>query len=205
MNNKKECFVVGTRPDIIKMAPLIKKMKPYVIHSGQHKELANEAFKIFDIKPDIDLALMEKNQSLISFIIKGTTAINKVIDKLKPERIWVLGDTTTALIASLVAYAKDIPLVHVEAGLRTYDKRNPYPEEMFRVMIDQLSDILFTPTKINTKNLRKERVTGDIHQVGNLIVDALETIKQKLPEERPIKEPYVLMTMHRRESFEFIV
>ncbi|MCP6720486.1 MAG: UDP-N-acetylglucosamine 2-epimerase (non-hydrolyzing) [Patescibacteria group bacterium] len=200
--NKKECFVVGTRPDIIKMAPLIKKMNPYVIHSGQHRELADEAFKIFDIKPDTDLDLMEANQTIISFMVKGASAISRVVEEIKPKRIWVLGDTMTALITSWVAFALEIPLVHVEAGLRTHDKRNPYPEEIFRVMIDQIADIMFTPTKTNTKNLNKERVTGDIHQVGNLIVDALEMIKPTLSEKRPIEEPYVLMTMHRRESFQ---
>ena len=199
--NKKECFIVGTRPDIIKMAPLIKKMKPYVIHSGQHRELADEAFRIFDIKPDTDLKLMETNQTLIDFMIKGTSAINDIVKKVKPKRIWVLGDTSTALISSLVAFSNNIPLVHVEAGLRTYDKRNPYPEEMFRSMIDQLADIMFAPTRGNVRNLNKERVNGDIYQVGNTIVDALETIKPNLSDSRPMKEPYVLMTMHRRESF----
>ena len=200
--NKKECFVLGTRPEIIKMAPLIKKMEPYVIHTGQHRELAEEAYKIFDIKPDVDLDLMEKNQSLVNFMVKGAAAIDKAVKEIKPKRIWVLGDTMTALTASLVAFSLKIPLVHVEAGLRTHDKRNPYPEEIFRVMIDQLADIMFSPTKINTRNLRKEHVIGDVHQVGNLIVDALEMIKPSLPDERPIEEPYVLLTMHRRESFD---
>ena len=199
--NKKECFILGTRQEIIKMAPLIKKMKPYIIHSGQHKELADEAFKIFDIKPDVSLNLMQTNQSLVSFIVNGTSAIDDIIKKRKPKRIWVLGDTSTALVASWVAFLNKIPLVHVEAGLRTHDKLNPYPEEMFRLMIDQLADIMFAPTEINVNNLKKENVKGDIYQVGNTIVDALELIKPKLSDTRPIEEQYILMTMHRRESF----
>ena len=202
LGNKKECFIVGTRPDIIKMAPLILKMKPYVIHSGQHKELAKEAFEIFNIKPNVDLDLMQNNQNIIDFIVKGIEAINNTINEIKPKRIWVLGDTSTALIGALVAYINKIQLVHVEAGLRTHDKNNPYPEEMFRVMVDQFADIMFAPTKSNVRNLNHELVRGEIHQVGNTIVDALEMIKPKLSDERPIKEPYVLMTMHRRESFD---
>lgn len=200
--NKHEVFIVGTRPDIIKMAPLILKMKPYVIHSGQHRELSDEAFKIFNIKPDVDLNLMQNDQSVVGFIVRGIEAINRVVDENKPNRIWVLGDTSTALVGALVAYTNKIPLVHIEAGLRTHDKNNPYPEEMFRVMIDQFADIMFAPTKSNVRNLNRELVRGEIHQVGNTIVDALEMIKPRLSDERPIKEPYVLMTMHRRESFD---
>lgn len=202
MKNKNEIFIVGNRPDIIKMAPLILKMKPLVLHTGQHKELAAEAFKIFNIKPDIDLNLMEKNQTVADFIIRGMEAINKVILENKPERIWVLGDTMTAFVGSLIAFTNKIELVHVEAGLRTHDKGNPYPEEIFRTMIDSFSDIMFAPTKLNVKNLQKEGVKGKIFQTGNTIVDILETIKPTLSEKRPIEEPYVLMTMHRRESFD---
>lgn len=203
INSKKsrEAFIVGTRPDVIKMAPLLKRLNPYIIHSGQHRELADEAFKIFDITPDVSLDLMEANQTIISFMSKCTSAINDVVQKIKPKRIWVLGDTMTALSASWVAFLNQIPLVHVEAGLRTHDKRNPYPEEMFRTMIDSLADIMFAPTKTNVKNLNKENVDGEVYEVGNTIVDALELIKPKLSEVRPIKEQYVLMTMHRRESF----
>ena len=201
MNNKREVFIIGTRPEIIKMAPLIKKINPYIIHSGQHKELAKEAFKIFDIEPDINLELMKTNQTIVKFIVDSTSKIDVVIKKIKPKRIWVLGDTMTALTASWAAFLNDIPLIHVEAGLRTHDKKNPYPEEMFRIMIDQLSDTMFAPTKDNVKNLKKENIKGNIYEVGNTIVDALEMIKPKLSDLRPMKEPYVLLTMHRRESF----
>ena len=199
---KKECFVLGTRPDIIKFAPLILKLKPIVINTGQHKELAEEAFRIFDIMPDYDLKLMRNDQTLVDFISRAIQCLNEIISKIKPNRIWVLGDTSTAYTGALVAYLNKIPLVHVEAGLRTFDFKNPFPEEMFRKFIDQIADILFAPTHLNMKNLKREKVSGRIYKVGNLIVESLNFMKDKIPAQRPIKEPYILMTMHRRESFE---
>lgn len=199
--NLKDIFVCGTRPDIIKFAPLILKMKPVVIHTGQHKELADEAFKIFDIKPDYDLKLMQENQSVLDFIQRGIISLDSLFKSIQPNRVWVLGDTATAYVGALVAYLNKNTLIHVESGLRSFDFNNPYPEEMFRVIIDKMSDILFAPTYLNVRNLEKEKVKGEIHEVGNLIVDALNMIKEKISKTRPIEEPYVLLTMHRRESF----
>jgi UDP-N-acetylglucosamine 2-epimerase (non-hydrolysing) len=199
--NLKEVFICGTRPDVIKFAPLILKMKPVVINTGQHRELANEAFEMFDIKPDYDLNLMRDNQTLTDFISRSLFELKRVIDKIKPDRIWVLGDTTTAFVGALIAYLDKIQLVHVEAGLRTGDLNNPFPEELFRTMIDKMSDFLLAPTENNVKNLESEKLKGIIQQTGNLIVDALEIIKENLSDIRPIEEEYILLTMHRRESF----
>jgi len=202
--HNKEILITSTRPDVIKMFPLKNKLKDkaIVVHTGQHFSLANEAFESLNWLPDFDLELMKENQSLLSVILDICLFLTPLIHELKPKRIWVLGDTASAFAASLITFTNKIQLVHVEAGLRTHDKGNPYPEEMFRVMIDQFADIMFAPTKSNVRNLNHELVRGEIHQVGNTIVDALEMIKPKLSNERPIKEPYVLMTMHRRESFD---
>jgi len=199
--NKKECFILGTRPTIIKFAPIIKKMDAFVIHTGQHKELADEMYKIFDIVPDIDLELMTENQSLPELTSRCITALDKVFKENQFDRIWVHGDTASCMAGALVAYMNRIPLVHNEAGLRSYDKNNPFPEEMFRTIIDSLSDIMFAPTIRAVENLKKENVKGKVYLVGNTIVDALTMIKPRLPKERPIKEKYILATVHRRESF----
>jgi len=198
---KKQCFILGTRPEIIKMATLIKTMKPFVLHTGQHRELAEEAFKIFDISPDVNLDLMSSNQKLSHFIINGAKAVDKIVKKHKFDRILVQGDTSTALIGATVAHVNRIPLVHLEAGLRSGDRRNPWPEEVFRTVVDHMADVLLAPTEENAKNLKKENVKGDIHVVGNTIIDALNLVKPRLSTIRPYVEPYILLTMHRRESF----
>ncbi|MFA5396051.1 MAG: UDP-N-acetylglucosamine 2-epimerase (non-hydrolyzing) [Methanogenium sp.] len=199
--NKKECFILGARPTVIKLAPLIKKMDAFVIHTGQHRELADEMYKIFDIVPDIDLKLMTENQTLPEFTSKCMTALDGVFKENEFSRIWVHGDTASCLAGALVAYMNRIPLVHNEAGLRSYDRNNPFPEEMFRTVIDSLSDIMFAPTSRAVDNLKKENVKGKIYLVGNTIIDALTMIRSSLPKERPIKEKYILATVHRRESF----
>lgn len=201
MTNSKECVIVGNRPDIIKMAPLILKMKPFLVHTGQHEELANNVFDIFNISPDVNLKLMQHNQTLSDFINTGLMQLDVIIKHVKPKRIWVLGDTSTAYIGAIVASLNQIELVHVEAGLRTFDKKNPFPEEIFRLQIDSIADILFAPMPLDVENLKKENVQGKIYLVGNTVVDALEMIKPQLPVVRPIKEKYVLATVHRRESF----
>lgn len=203
---KKEVFIVGTRPEIIKMAPILKKMKKddyLLIHTGQHSTLANEAFETFEIIPDHDLKLMSNNQSLVGFIRKGFNALSLQIESIRNAHeithIWVQGDTATAYLGSLIAELNSIPVVHVEAGLRTFDKKAPFPEEMFRTAIDSTADILFTPTEETKQHLKN--VTGQVYVTGNTIVDALEMMKPLLMKESPFNEPYVLATIHRRESF----
>ena len=204
IKTKKEYFIVGTRPEIIKVAPILLKLdrsEYYLVHTGQHCELAVVMYNLFGITPDIDLNLMEENQTLESFLSKAIVELDKIVKKHDFKRIWVHGDTSTALAGAIVAFTNKIELVHNEAGLRSFDKNNPFPEEIFRTLIDRMSDILFAPTQRSVENLKKENISGRIHLVGNTIVDALEMMKDKLPKERPIKEKYVLATVHRRESF----
>ena len=199
IKNNSDCFILGTRPTVIKFMPLIKKMNSFVIHTGQHSNLADDMFKVFDIKPDVNLNLMVEDQTLEGFLSESIVKISKIIKENNFKRIWVHGDTTSALAGAIVATTNKIQLVHNEAGLRTYDKNNPFPEEIFRTLIDDMADIMFAPTKRAMNNLKN--VQGKKFLVGNTVVDALEMIKLKLPKERPIKEKYVLATVHRRESF----
>lgn len=198
---KKELFIFGTRPEIIKFAPLIKKTKPILLFTGQHKELAKEAFDIFDIKPDISYDLMKHNQSMTYSISMCLKFLENEISRLNPDRIWVQGDTLSAYCGALVAHLNRIQLVHLEAGLRSHDIKNPFPEEGFRKNIDAISNILFAPTINDSKNLINERISGDVYTVGNTIVDALNIIKKDIPNTKPISEKYILFTMHRRENF----
>ena len=200
-NNKQDCYILGTRPTVVKLAPLIKKLNPFVIQTGQHRELANEMYKTFDIMPDVDLALMTDNQSLTEIVSKCMIELDKLFKKHQFKRVWVHGDTASCYAGALVAAMNKIELVHNEAGLRTFDKTSPFPEEIFRTQIDGLSDILFAPTRIAVNNLIREKVSGKIFLVGNTVIDALEIMKPVLSDERPILEKYVLATVHRRESF----
>lgn len=194
-------FIAGTRPEIIKYSPLIKIFKPYFLFTGQQHTLANDALTLFNIIPDMNLKCSpQNNQSLAMYLSVLIGQLDKEIKRLQPKQIWVMGDTTSAYAGALVAKLNKVELVHLEAGLRTHDNNNPYPEEMFRTAIDHMSDILLAPTDIAVKNLVAEQVCGVIHLTGNTIVDTLEMIKKKLPKERPIKEKYVLATVHRRES-----
>jgi len=198
----KDCFIFGTRPEIIKFAPLILKMeeKPFLIHSGQHQELVDETLKIFRIEPDVNLKILRESKSLaeiISQVLKKTSRLFKII---KPKRVWVEGDTATALAGALAASSQKIKLVHLEAGLRSFDKRNPFPEEIYRIAIDHLADILFAPTEHNAENLKRENVSGKIFTVGNTIVDSLKMIRPLIGRRR-LKEKYLLVTVHRRETW----
>lgn len=201
---RKELFIVGTRPEIIKVAPILLKLNRtdyLLVHTGQHRELAKEAFDAFNLIPDIDFKIMTEDQSLASFAMKAFVALVSLLDSGKESfsRVWVQGDTSTALMGALVGNMFRIPVVHIEAGLRTYDKSNPWPEETFRTQIDSLSDILFAPTSGAKANLA--RATGKVYVTGNTIVDALEIMKKTLPKKSPYDEQYVLATVHRRESF----
>jgi len=197
---KTDAFILGTRPDTIKLAPLIQKMNPFVIHTGQHSTLASSMLKGFDIVPDVNLLLMSNCSSMTLFLSRSISRIDKIVKQHNFKRIWVHGDTTSALAGALVAVTNQIQLVHTEAGLRTHDRQNPYPEEIYRTLIDSMADIMFAPTQQARRNLKKENVLGDIHLVGNTIQDSIKITKRKLPKHRPIAEKYVLATVHRRES-----
>ena len=209
--------VIGTRPEAIKMAPVIKSLMNYseevesvVCVTAQHREMLDQALKIFGIVPDYDLNLMNPNQSLSLLTANALTALDEVITIEKPDWVLVQGDTTTAMVASLVAYYHRIKLGHVEAGLRTNDKFQPFPEEINRRIADILADAYFAPTQNNRMNLLKEGIRSEsIVVTGNTVIDALMMISQRIAG-RPLDSRIstsienrllILVTVHRRESF----
>lgn len=209
--------VIGTRPEAIKMAPVINALKNYseevesvVCVTAQHREMLDQALTIFGIVPDYDLNLMKPNQSLSVLTANILIALDEVITIEKPDWVLVQGDTTTAMVASLVAYYHRIKVGHVEAGLRTYDKFQPFPEEINRRMADILADAYFAPTQNSRRNLLEEGVPAEsIVVTGNSVVDALMMISQRLAGrslDSHISSPMndrllILVTVHRRESF----
>ena len=163
--------------------------------------LSKNVFDTLDFLPTFDLDIMKKNQSLAMITSNVLNFLSPMLYELKPSLVLIHGDTTSSFSAALCSCLLRIPSAHLEAGLRTYDKNNPFPEEDNRILIDSLSTILFAPTKKNVKNLKLANITNNVYEVGNLIIDAVEMIKPKLPKERPTEEKYVLATVHRRESF----
>ena len=209
--------VIGTRPEAIKMAPVIKSLMDYseeiksvVCVTAQHREMLDQALKIFGIIPDYDLNLMNPNQSLSLLTSKLLTALDEVMTLEKPDWVLVQGDTTTAMVASLVAYYHRIKLGHVEAGLRTNDKFQPFPEEINRRITDILADAYFAPTQNSRTNLLKEGICPEsIIVTGNTVIDALMLIAQRVAG-RSLdshisasldNKLLILVTVHRRESF----
>lgn len=209
--------VIGTRPEVIKMAPVIKSLMNYpeeiesvVCVTAQHREMLDQALKIFGIIPEYDLNLMNPNQSLSLLTAKVLSALDEVITLERPDWILVQGDTTTAMTASLVAYYHRIKLGHVEAGLRTSDKFQPFPEEINRRIVDILADAYFVPTQNSRMNLLKEGIGSEsIVVTGNTVIDALMMISQRVAG-RPLDSRIgmsikdrllILVTVHRRESF----
>ena len=209
--------VIGTRPEAIKMAPVIKSLMNYsekvesvVCVTAQHREMLDQALKIFGIVPDYDLNLMNPNQSLSLLTANILTALDEVITFEKPDWVLVQGDTSTAMVASLVAYYHRIKLGHVEAGLRTNDKFQPFPEEINRRITDILADAYFAPTQNSRMNLLKEGICSvSIVVTGNTVIDALMMISQQVADrslnsriKMSIKDRLlILVTVHRRESF----
>ena len=182
MNSRKNILVVfGTRPEAIKMAPVILELRKrssefdtVVCATAQHREMQDQALRVFDIKPNYDLNLMKQGQSLndiISCVLKG---IGEVLKQEKPDYVLVQGDTSTALATGLAAFHLQIPIGHIEAGLRTYQKYEPFPEEINRKMISVVTDMHFAPTKHAKDNLIKEGYNSDsIFITGNTVIDAL--------------------------------
>lgn len=195
----KHLFLISTRPDIIKMAPIIEEIDGYVLHAGQHKDLADKALGVFNIKPNESLRLMRPGQDVIDFISRCAPILRDRINKANPEYVWVHGDTMTALCGALAGFMAGKKIVHVEAGLRSGDPKNPFPEEMIRTQIDHISSVHFCPTAKDANNLSKEGINSG-HIVGNTIVDALNKIKKQIPKHKPTKEPFILATIHRREA-----
>ena len=212
MNKIKVMTVFGTRPEAIKMAPLVLKLKKddrfeeITVVSAQHREMLDQVLDIFKIKPDYDFNIMHKNQTLEDITSKVMLDMAKVIKKEQPDIVLVHGDTTTSFAAGLATFYEQTKLGHVEAGLRTWNKYSPFPEEMNRQMTDDLTDLYFAPTKLSKQNLIKENQPADnIYVTGNTAIDALEqTVKEDyhhdvLDEINPDSK-IILVTMHRREN-----
>ncbi len=206
-------FVFGTRPELIKLFPVIKEFKNSdfeikICLTGQHKEMAEPFLELFQIKPDYNLNLMKENQSLEHITKTVLIQLSEILEKEKPDYLIVQGDTTTAMASSLAAYYKKIKIAHIEAGLRTYNKLQPFPEEINRRIIDVVSDLFFAPTKESKQNLLNEGIKKEkIIVTGNTIIDALLWIieqpflKKTFFDELPKNKRIVLVTCHRRESF----
>lgn len=204
--------VIGTRPETIKMIPILKELdkdsnfESKLIVTGQHREMLKQVLDIFNVVPDYDLNVMSDNQTLTTLTSKVLNELSPVLKEENPDIMLVHGDTTTTLSASLSAFYHKVPVGHVEAGLRTWDKDNPYPEEMNRQMTDVLADLYFVPTTTSKKNLIKENHPSDkIFVTGNTAIDALKhTIKAdyKTPILEKIKKNHriILVTMHRNEN-----
>lgn len=208
----KAALIFGTRPEAIKMAPVVlefqkrKEIEPVVIVTAQHRQMLDSVLNLFKIKPDFDLNLMRENQNLWNLTSDILLGIKKVLEETKPDVVLIHGDTTTAFASSLSAFYAKIPVAHVEAGLRTFDKNYPFPEEINRVLADSVSDFHFCPTKGSIENLINSNVKNGLYETGNTVIDALlHTI-----ENNPVDLSYlnldknlktILLTSHRRENF----
>ena len=226
---KRVLLVFGTRPEAIKMAPLVKefqkhesKFETIVCVTGQHREMLDQVLRIFDITPDYDLNIMKQGQDLYDVTARVLTGMRDVLDKVKPDVVLVHGDTTTSTAAALAAFYRQIPVGHVEAGLRTHDIYSPWPEEMNRQITGRIATYHFAPTPLSRQNLLDEGVKdGQIIVTGNTVIDALywvvDKIKRVLHLARSLDEELhtsgydtarlnngqkmVLITGHRRENF----
>ena len=212
MKTIKVMNVFGTRPEAIKMAPLVQKLKQderfeeVTVVTAQHREMLDQVLNIFKIKPDYDFNIMKKNQSLEGITAKVLVDMTKVLKEVKPDIVLVHGDTTTTFAASLASFYLQCPLGHVEAGLRTWNKYSPFPEEMNRQMTDDLTDLYFAPTKVSKQNLIEENHHSEnIFITGNTAIDALaETVQEDYHHDvldliKPGNK-IILVTMHRREN-----
>ena len=203
--------IFGTRPEAIKMAPLVKelesrrKIKSIVCVTAQHREMLDQVLNIFKIKPDYDLNIMKQGQSLSEITSRVLLGLEEVIKKEEPNIILVHGDTTTTFAGALAAFYNKVDIGHVEAGLRTYDKYSPFPEEANRIMVDRITDMYFAPTEVSKNNLLKENIEeSKIYVTGNTAIDAMKyTISDNY--ENSIFDwvgdsKLILLTAHRREN-----
>lgn len=212
--------VFGTRPEAIKLIPVILKIKEVdefdvnICVTAQHRQMLDQVLEIFNIIPNTDLDLMKANQTLSSLTSTILTSIDNYFDEYKPDLVIVQGDTTTVMSVSIAAFYRKIKVAHVEAGLRTFKKYSPFPEEMNRVITSRISEFHFAPTEISKNNLLKEGISeNNISITGNTVIDTLLLATKKVKESNPIIEgltdsdslknfsPYILITGHRRENF----
>ncbi len=213
-------LIFGTRPEAIKLCPLITAMRdhpylePHVCVTGQHREMLDQVLEVFGVKPDVDLVLMRSDQTLGELTSRAVRAVDRCLATAKPGMVIVQGDTTTAFCASLAGFYHQIPVGHVEAGLRTWKKYSPFPEEINRVLATRLADYHFAPTEQSKRNLLAEGVSEDrVFVTGNTVIDALLAAVEKIREAPPeipglpsdllndCERSLVLVTGHRRENF----
>ncbi len=206
------CIILGTRPEAIKLAPVIRAFRAQtaiatrVILTGQHQEMVAQVMELFDLEADTDLKIMQRQQTLTDITQRTLSGLAAQWQDNKPDVVIVQGDTTTAFAAALAAFYQQIPVGHVEAGLRTDNLFNPYPEEANRRLISQLAQLHFAPTPLAVENLKKSDVTGTIHMTGNTVIDALLTVADQRPAcEIPSLDwqnyRVLLTTVHRRENW----
>lgn len=197
-------LVVGTRPEAIKMAPLVHAFKQnhnwevFVTATAQHRQMLDQVLQLFEIEPDFDLNLMKSRQDLYDISTGVLLGLRDVYKEVKPEWVFVHGDTTTSAMAALAAFYQQIPVAHVEAGLRTHQRYNPWPEEMNRQLTGRLASLHFAPTELSKMNLLGENVPENtIHITGNTVIDALFWVLQKL-DKSPILRSEVLRTIEQK-------
>jgi len=212
MTRKKISIILGTRPEAIKLAPVVQvfqqsaKFESQVILTGQHREMVEQVMQLFHLKADYDLQIMQPQQSLNDITCRSLQGLEALFQKSKPDLVIVQGDTTTAFAAALAAFYQKIPVGHVEAGLRTDDLFNPYPEEANRRLISQLTQLHFAPTVWAAENLQRSGVLGEIHITGNTVIDALLNVSASqpicnIPGLNWNSHRILLATVHRRENW----
>ena len=221
-------LVFGTRPEAIKMCPLVKEFQKYpdkfqtiVCVTGQHREMLDQVLKIFDVKPDYDLNIMKQGQDLTDVTCRVLTGLRDVFKECRPGVVLVHGDTTTSTAGALAAFYAQIPVGHVEAGLRTHNLQSPWPEEMNRQVTGRIADFNFSPTPLSEQNLKEEKAHGRIFVTGNTVIDALHMVVGRLKSDKALADEQtqvlktagydvtrlangkklVLITGHRRENF----
>lgn len=203
--------IFGTRPEAIKMAPLVKELEKreeiesIVCVTAQHREMLDQVLETFKITPDYDLNMMKQGQTLADITIGALSGVDAVIKEAKPDIVLVHGDTSTTFAGGLAAFYNQVAIGHVEAGLRTYDKYSPYPEEMNRQMVDCMTDMFFAPTGMSRDNLLKENIPDEkIYVTGNTVIDAMSTTVDQdytHPELEWLNgDKMILLTAHRREN-----
>lgn len=204
--------IFGTRPEAIKMAPLVKELesrkeiKSIVCVTAQHREMLDQVLATFNITPDYDLNIMKQGQTLGDVTTRALNGLEEVIKEVKPDIVLVHGDTTTTFAGALAAFYNQVAIGHVEAGLRTYDKYSPFPEEMNRQMVDRMTDMYFAPTEISKANLLKENIEeSKIYITGNTAIDAMATTVDENYNHKELNwikenEKMILLTAHRREN-----
>ncbi|WP_392479187.1 non-hydrolyzing UDP-N-acetylglucosamine 2-epimerase [Nostoc sp. C110] len=211
-NQKRVCIILGTRPEAIKLAPVIQvfqkslAFESQVILTGQHREMVEQVMQLFNIKADYDLEIMQVQQSLNDITCRSLQGLEALFKEKKPDLVVVQGDTTTAFAAALAAFYQKIPIAHVEAGLRTDDIFNPYPEEANRRLISQITQLHFAPTPWAVENLHRSGVLGEIHMTGNTVIDALLNVAAtqavcNVPGLDWDSYRVMLATVHRRENW----